>query len=232
MGGWIPPDERVTRDGVTLTARVWALLEDAYRAAGLDPARYLRVSKGSFLPPDPHSGSTHAGGGAADLRVVVLPTWARANLCGRLVTELRTRAGLAVWYRDEDHGGFAPHIHAIVRDEPALAPGARWQVVEANAGRDGLTSRGRDYHPRPAWVPYVYPPAPTPPAPAPPHPITEESPMLVRALTGSWWLLTGGHLSSLDGQTAANARAGGIPSFEVATQAAWDNLARTYPVVK
>jgi hypothetical protein len=240
MGGpspWVPPDTRVTRGGVTLSARMWAALEDAYTAAGLDPARFLAVSKGSWVKPDPTSGTTHAGGGAADLRVTVLPTWARANLCGRLVVELRTRLGLPVWYRDEAHGGFAPHIHAIMRDEPGLSSGARWQVGEATAGRDGLTRGGPDYHPRPTWVPYVYPPdpggqLPSPIPPLPSTPIREESPMLVRALTGTWWLLTGGHLSSLDGQTASNARAAGVPAFEVATPEAWANLARTYPVVK
>lgn len=225
---WVPPDTRITRDGQTLSARMWAALEDAYTAAGLDPARYLAVAKGSWAGSSQASGTTHAGGGAADLRVTALPGWARANLCGRLVVELRTRMGLAVWYRDEAHGGFAPHIHAVMCDEPGVAPSALWQVRKANAGRDGLKRGGPDYHPRPTWVPYVYPPPPTTPIP----PIREESPMLVRALTGSWWLLTGGHLSSIDGTTMQNARNAGLPAFEVATKEAWDNLARTYPVVR
>lgn len=157
MTEWPPASEKVTRGGETLSARMWAALEDAYRAADLDPAVYLVVTHGSW---DHYSGSgsTHDGGGAADLRTWNLPASARENLCGRLVTELRRRCGLAVWYRDSTHGGMDPHIHVLLRDEPGLASGATWQVGEADAGRNGLSSGGPDYHPRPTWVPFVYPP--------------------------------------------------------------------------
>lgn len=158
---------RETRPGpngpVTLSARVWALLEDAYRAAGLDPARFLVVTQGSWSSGS-LSGSTHQGGGAADLRTWNLPSAAQANLCRDLVVAIRERGGLSTWFRGPDHGGFAPHIHVIVRDEPALASGARWQVDEANAGRNGLSRGGPDYHPRPPWTPFTWPPAPTTPA--------------------------------------------------------------------
>ena len=110
---------RVTRGGKTLSARMWAFLEEAYHAAGADPARYLYVGQGSFRAddPTPASGTTHNGGGAADLRVWNLPDAVQANLCEKLVRELRRRGGCA-WFRDEAHGGFAPHIHVILRDEP------------------------------------------------------------------------------------------------------------------
>lgn len=227
MTTYPPATQRITRNGQTLTARVWQLLDDAFAAAGY-PGR-VEVSQGSYKAGHgaSASGSTHDAAGAADLRVVNLPSSARANLCQAIVVELRKRGGCA-WYRDEAHGGMAPHIHVVVRDESPLSSGAAQQVRDYDAGRNGLSNKGPDYHPRPAWAPYVYPPVPS----LPPHPITEDSPMLVRALTGSWWLLTGGHLTSIDGNTANNARAGGIPAWEVATDEAWSNLARTYPVVK
>lgn len=229
MTTYPPAAQRITRNGQTLTARMWQFLDDAYAAAGLDPDRYLTVTQGSYKAGGgaAASGSTHDAAGAADLRTRDLPASARANLCERLVVELRKRGGCA-WYRDEAHGGMSAHIHVILRDESPLSSGAATQVRDYDAGRNGLSNKGPDYHPRPASTPYVYPPV----ASLPPHPITEERPMLVRALTGSWWLLTGGHLTSLDGGTANNARAAGVPAFEVATQSAWDNLARTYPVVR
>ncbi len=145
-----PATPRVTRDGKTLSARMWAYLEASYRAAGADPARYLHVSQGSYRADDPvpASGTTHNGGGAADLRTWNLPDAVQADLCRRLVVELRRRGGCA-WYRDDAHGGFAPHIHVILRDEPGLSSSAAWQCREYDAGRNGLTGGGRDYHPRP-----------------------------------------------------------------------------------
>jgi len=154
-----PATPRVTRGGKVLSARMWAMLEDAYRAAGADPARYLHVGQGSFRADDPvpASGTTHNGGGAADLRVWNLPATVQANLCEKLVRELRRRGGCA-WFRDEEHGGFAPHIHVILRDEPGLSESAAWQCREYDAKRDGLTRGGPDYGPRPTWVPFVYTP--------------------------------------------------------------------------
>lgn len=153
---------RETRPGpagpVTLSSRVWALLEDAYAAAGLDPSTYLVVTQGSWSDGS-LSGSTHSGGGAFDLRTWNLPERVRRDLCRELVVPLRERCGLAVWFRDETHGGFAPHIHGIVRDEPELGSGAAWQVSDADAGRNGLSgsANGPDYHPRPAYRGFTYP---------------------------------------------------------------------------
>jgi hypothetical protein len=154
-----PVTPRVTRNGKTLSARMWAFLEESYRAAGIDPAKYLHVGQGSFRADDPvpASGTTHNGGGAADLRTWNLPDDVQANLCERLVRELRKRGGCA-WYRDQAHGGFDPHIHVILRDEPGLSSSAAWQCAEYAAKRDGLTRGGPDYGPRPTVVPFVYPP--------------------------------------------------------------------------
>lgn len=155
-----PASERITRGGQTLSARVWALLEDAYRAAGLDPDAHLTVVQGSWSGGSVEaSGSTHDGGGAFDVRTRDLPAAAQADLCGRLVVELRRR-NVCAWYRDQAHGGMSPHIHGIVRDEPGLSSGARWQVTEYDANGDGLNGTRPDYHPRPTQRAFQYPPAP------------------------------------------------------------------------
>jgi len=158
---YLPAGQQVTVPGpagpVTLTARVWALLRDAYKAAGL-PDTALVVTQGSWHH-GAQSGSTHDGGGAFDLRVWNLP----AAKVEPLVVELRRR-NVCAWKRDAAHGGFQPHIHGIVRDEADLSRGARDQVVSYDRGRDGLSAAGPDYHPRPAQHPFVYaqPPAPYP----------------------------------------------------------------------
>jgi hypothetical protein len=151
---------RETRPGpngpVTLTTYMWGMLESAYRAAGLDPGAYLVVTQGSFRAGGgaDASGSTHDKAGAADLRTWNLPGWARESLCKALVVPLRERNGCA-WYRDQAHGGMDPHIHVILRDDvEALSSGARSQVTDYDASRNGLSNKGPDYHPRPKQRPW------------------------------------------------------------------------------
>ena len=162
---FVPAATRVTRPGpngdVVLTARVWALLFDAYNAVGL-PESSCVVTQGSWHH-GAQSGSTHDGGGAFDLRVWNIP----AAKLEPLVVELRKR-NVCAWKRDKAHGGFDPHIHGIVRDEALLSTGAAFQVREYDRGRDGLSAAGPDYHPRPVQRPFVYAP---PPAPYPGKPI-------------------------------------------------------------
>lgn len=158
---FVPAATRVTRPGpngdVVLTARVWALLFDAYKAVGL-PESSCVVTQGSWHH-GAQSGSTHDGGGAFDLRVWNLPTAKHEPL----VVELRKR-NVCAWKRDKAHGGFDPHIHGIVRDEAGLASGATWQVADYDRGNNGLQgkSAGKDYHPRPAQHPFIYGPPPAP----------------------------------------------------------------------
>lgn len=151
----VPAATRVAMPGpngkVVLTARVWALLRDAYKAAGLRDSD-LVVTQGSWHH-GAASGSTHDGGGAFDLRVWNLP----ASKVEPLVVELRKR-NVCAWKRDKAHGGFDPHIHGIVRDEADLSTGAEFQVREYDRGRDGLSAAGPDYHPRPVQQPFVYGP--------------------------------------------------------------------------
>lgn len=144
---------RVTKDGKTLSTRVWALLADAREAAGL-PEGAARVLQGSWSGAKASAG-THAGGGAFDLSVAGLT---RAQQL-RLVNELRKRGARPTWLRSPEFGWpswlGAPHIHGIVEDEPGLSWAARRQVLAYQLGRNGLASRKKDPHPRPKSLPFV-----------------------------------------------------------------------------
>lgn len=147
----IPGRVLVDNDAL-LSTRLAALIDDAYQAAGI-PLNLRWVVQGSWNAGN-LSGTTHLGGGAFDLRTRTLT----ADQVERLVHELRIRCGGPVWLRDRAHGWTTgDHIHGICRDEPDLSTGARWQVGEYDAGRNGLSgdSMGPDYHPRPAWEPFA-----------------------------------------------------------------------------
>lgn len=133
-----------TQAGQTLPVRVWALIRAAFREAGVDPELAV-VTQGSYSDGT-LSGSTHLGGGAFDLRVWNFPVSKR----DAVVKALRRR-NVCAWERSARTGSWSKgdHIHGIVRDEPDLSSGAEWQVDEYDAGRDGLSRRGKDYHPRP-----------------------------------------------------------------------------------
>lgn len=215
---------KVTRDGKTLTAYMWSMLEESYRAAGMDPGDYLVVTQGSFRAsdPNPSSGTTHNEGGAADLRTWNLPSSVQANLCDKLIVELRKRGGCA-WYRDQSHGGFDPHIHIILRcDVIAPSSSGRWQVSEYDAGRDGLSAGGPDYHPRPTQTPFTYPPGQTP---------TDESetdmPIILRKGSSVFRLLSGNEMASIsqasvDALSKAGVKVVGIPNDD------WPALDRAF----
>lgn len=136
----------VTIDGCLVSTRTWLVLTSAWTAAGL-PGR-PRLAQGSWHHGS-QSGSTHDGGGAADIRT---NGFVPAGKREALVVALRARNACA-WFRDEAHGGFSPHIHLIVRDEPDLSRGAQYQVEAYDHGLDGLASAGPDYHGRPAQYP-------------------------------------------------------------------------------
>jgi hypothetical protein len=144
----------VTKSGQSLTPRVWALIYAAKRAAGL-AEESARVVQGSY-----HKGSlsagTHNGGGAFDLSVRGLSHKQILDL----VNELRKR-NVAAWYRSplygwpESLGG--AHIHGIVMDEPGLSYAAKRQVINYRDGLNGLASKRKDPHIRPAQHPFVMP---------------------------------------------------------------------------
>lgn len=148
------PWDRVTKSGQRLYRRDWALIEDASFAALV---RTPRVVQGSWSGGGvAASAGTHAGAGAADLSVAGL-TVAQSLA---LVEQLRKRWACA-WLRNPAYGWPArlggPHIHLIVADSPGLSPAAQAQVVAYNRGLNGLASKARDPHTRPAQRPFLLP---------------------------------------------------------------------------
>lgn len=122
--------------GITTDARTAAMLAEAARRFG----KPLSFSQGSYRPVTSYSGSTHAGGGAVDVRTVPLRNRAEKM---RLLRALRL-VGFAAWYREPIPGLWGEHIHAIAIAGPDLSRSAQWQVSEYRAGRDGLSGRGPD----------------------------------------------------------------------------------------
>lgn len=140
------PRDRVTRNGKTLSRRVWDLLADVEKETGID----LVVVQGAYNRGGvAASAGTHDGAGAFDLSVRGM-TESQAI---RVVVALRKRY-VDAWLRSPKFGWPArlggSHIHGIVADEPGLSAGARQQVVAYNAGRNGLASRAHDPFPRPS----------------------------------------------------------------------------------
>jgi hypothetical protein len=209
-----------TRDGRKLTERVWLLIADVERVT----ASPCRVTQGGFGGTGTGaSAGTHDKGDVFDLSHAGL-TDAQAVA---IVVELRRRNGCA-WVRSAKYGWTktGPHIHCVMRDSyHGLSAGAWKQVAEYDAGYDGLSGSGRDPHPRPTQTHWEPTPAPIP------VPVTpgRDDDMILQSPGGSWWLLSAGKMVSLDVSSALNAKAGGMPTWKVATDAAWSNLTRTFP---
>ena len=129
--------KRVTlAPGIVTDPRTADMLAEAARRFG----KPLQFAQGSYRPTTNYSGSTHAGGGAVDVRTVPLRNHAEKM---RLVKALRL-VGFAAWYREPIAGLWGEHIHCIAIGCPDLSSGAQWQVGEYRAGRNGLTDRARD----------------------------------------------------------------------------------------
>lgn len=96
------------------------------------------------------SAGYHDEGGCLDWRVWDLAS--KGLQLDQVIRALRS-VGWAAWHRDQAHGGMDEHIHGVLLDDRDAASGARWQMGEYRAGRDGLASAGRDYHWRPRPIP-------------------------------------------------------------------------------
>lgn len=137
---------------VRLTRRMKAAFDAACEQCGFTPT----ILQGAFMAAIGNAAADSAGyhdlSGCLDTRTRDL-TAAQQK---RLVHVARS-VGWAVWKRDSAHGGMAEHMHWVLLDEPGMAPGARRQEADYRAGLDGLATRGKDYHWRPAVIrPFDY----------------------------------------------------------------------------
>ncbi len=142
--------------GARLNDRTVAMLRNAARwlesHGGCPPGRASTayVTQGSYNRGGVSaSAGTHDGGGAIDLSVGGLSSGERHAL----VRALR-EAGFAAWLRKRPTFS-SDHVHAIAIGDPDLPAGARDQVADYFAGRDGLAGHGKDPHGGPivkAWM--------------------------------------------------------------------------------
>lgn len=140
------PNDRITKNGKTLSRRVWAIIDQAKKDANI-PKDKAYVLQGSWAKGSLSAG-THTGGGAADLSVRGLTEAEAIRLC----VALRRYYGDA-YLRSPKYGWPArlggSHIHVIFADEPGLSYGAKRQVINYNNGRNALASNKKDPFPRP-----------------------------------------------------------------------------------
>lgn len=132
---------------ILMNRRMKAAFDVACRKAGVTPtvvqgAYMARVGGGAS-----QSAETHDQGGCIDTRTWDLSWWKQRRLirAGRSV-------GWAVWKRNEKHGGFDEHMHWVLLGDQDATSDAKWQMDEYRQGRDGLASRGPDYHWRPKVI--------------------------------------------------------------------------------
>lgn len=129
------PYDLTTHDGKTVDMITHlALLEVEQRL------KYpLTITQGSYNKGGvAASAGTHDGGGVIDLA-----PWDYEHK----VYELR-RAGFFAYYRPAIKGLWPAHIHAGLIGNRKMSAGAKWQVTEYLAGRNGLATRGLDDGPR------------------------------------------------------------------------------------
>ena len=142
------PYERVWWRGVQLDQRtksalVWA--EKKYIAKAPKKRKPWRFGQGSFSDGS-LSGSTHSGGGAADVMFAGLPKKQQ-----RAIVKWARKAGFAAWGRTDPKvwGAGNEHAHMILRGHRTASPAAKAQVVAYDNHRDGLVSNAYD----PTWRP-------------------------------------------------------------------------------
>lgn len=121
--------------GHLLNQRTVDMLKRAEKRLG----RNLVVLQGSYHSGVSASAGTHDGGGAVDVSPTSNPR--------EVVKQLRA-SGFAAWHRLPSQGPWVEHIHAIAIKDAELSSGARFQVSEYYAGRNGLANRGPDPGPK------------------------------------------------------------------------------------
>lgn len=143
--------------GIYMTRYMQLWWEEYCERLGYAPT----ITQGSFMTRNGGGATASAGyhdeAGALDLRV-----WDKTpEQRRRMVWVSRTMAG-AAYLRDQAHGGMEEHIHLTLGPDKPLDDGLVFQWHEYLDGRDGLASRGPDYHNRPSpivtdWQPSAKP---------------------------------------------------------------------------
>lgn len=129
------PYDLTEYDGRRVDWLTRAALEVTAERLGYD----LTITQGSYNAGGvAASAGTHDGGGVVDLAA-----WDQESK----VRELR-RTGFAAWFRPAISGLWPAHIHAVLIGNERLSSGARAQVADYLAGRDGLAGDGPDTGPR------------------------------------------------------------------------------------
>lgn len=110
---------------------------------GFDPL----ITQGAFMALNPGGGAKASAGyhdrsACIDTRVSDLTDDEQQK-----VIRIARSVGWAIWRRDEDHGGFSPHMHWVLLGEEDIATGAADQIRQYRDGLDGMGNA--DYHPRP-----------------------------------------------------------------------------------
>lgn len=135
--------KRLYVDGKVVNKRTADMLNRAEQRLGYP----LYILQGSYNSGVSASAGTHDGGGAIDVSVGGVNK-------DQVVLVLR-QVGFAAWYRPTRPGVWNEHIHAIAIGDPEMSSGARNQVQDYYAGRDGLAGNGPDNGPRlnpiPTW---------------------------------------------------------------------------------
>jgi hypothetical protein len=104
----------------------------------------LTMLQGSFRPYTSYSGSSHMGGGAADV-------WFSGR-DANLATKVGRDVGFACWWRHPWQGPWDDHIHGILIGDESASNTAKWQVQQYKWGYNGLSGGGYDpqqYRPNP-----------------------------------------------------------------------------------
>lgn len=223
----VNPNEKIVRNGQTLTARVWSLLDSLSEKYGVP----MEVGQGGFKGSggaDASSG-THGGGDVFDLRVKLFPEklWVPVN------TDLRRNNGCA-WVRSPAYGWTltGSHIHCVMRDSYyPLSPGAKQQVASYDRGHNGLAGDAADPFPRPVQRPYVMP---DPNAPVIPSLVPSEEEMVCTytdpdTKKTTFWLLHNGvmvNLSSTDAKTFTG------PKITISNKVTWTRMQNAYTLAR
>lgn len=138
-------NQRVEFDGRTVTVRTRDALyaaERLWRQRGKHCKR-IRLAQGSFSSSVDASAGTHDGDAVVDIRTSgVGLTAGETTSLNRALRDV----GFASWIRDA-RDGMPPHIHAALIADPEMADLAKAQVVQYDAGLNGLRNRAKDRNP-------------------------------------------------------------------------------------